>query len=67
MQEEINKEFVKFFDNETYQNYQIYTSQNQCLSKKYKASGTQQVESKEHKFENSAQFYKIIKTPFERN
>jgi hypothetical protein len=36
MIEDISREFKKFFDNETYVNYEIYKSQNKCLSRSSK-------------------------------
>jgi len=57
MLEELIKEYGKFFDNETYQNYEIYKSQNYCLSRRIGRSGTLDnnilsEENKEHELED---------------
>ena len=61
--EEIHKEYIKFFDNESYQNYEIYDSSHYCLSRNSKKN---LLDEKKHSHDN-VKYYKIIKVPFEKN
>ena len=61
--EEIHKEYVKYFNNEAYQNYEIHDSSFYCLSKQKRKQLLD--ESKNGELEQK--YYKIIKSPFDIN
>ena len=63
MLEEIHKEYIKFFDNESYQNYEIYDSSHYCLSR----NSSKKLPNEKKHSHDSVKYYKILKTPFEKN